>query len=167
MCRVGDQVRPEHGCDRARGAHEWHGRSEVEGRLCRARDEPTADVEGEEPAVPESVLDVVPEDPQVDHVAQQVHDPGVHEHVREQAGDARDLPDPAAGHADLVRTEQPRRDQPPLEVGEERAASGQGREDGDHHVGRDQRSRHPGCPRRRVDVGNREAQCILLVSAGR
>ena len=60
-------------------------RGRVDGDLGQAGEGPAEQVEAEEPGPPEAVLDVVAEDPQVEHVAEQV-EPAA---VEELAGDER------------------------------------------------------------------------------
>ena len=48
------------------------------------------DVEENIARVPHRILDVVTEDPEVEHVADQMHEPAVKKHAREDAQDGRD-----------------------------------------------------------------------------
>ena len=62
------------------------------------------EIESEETPVPEGVLDVVAEDPQVEHVAGDVEQPAVHKHGREDRHDRmRELAEYRAGAGDPAR----------------------------------------------------------------
>ena len=76
--------------------------TERDERLQRRRREPAEEVEDDEAHAAERVLDVVPEDPEEQHVAEQVEPVGVHEHGRER-GDRPGLADLPARVLDLAR----------------------------------------------------------------
>jgi hypothetical protein len=57
-------------------------------RLSERRRHPAEQIEREEPAMAARVLDVVPEHPEIEHVAGEVHEPAVQEH-RGQQGQRR------------------------------------------------------------------------------
>ena len=107
--RIEDDERAEHRGDRPARADlrdaRAVGRAEEQddGRLAHARDEPTCDVEREVAEVPERVLDVLAEDGEEEHVAEQVIPARVHEHRGEPA-DAPRLGRSAAG-VDRARVE--------------------------------------------------------------
>ena len=79
------EIRPERRRDRPGRADRRDRRGRVDGDLGEARERAAEQVEAEEPEPPEAILDVVAEDPQVEHVAQQVHPAA----VQELAGDQR------------------------------------------------------------------------------
>src|SRR3954453_12300407 len=83
--REEDEVGAERCCDRARRTDRRDGRARVDGDLREAGEDPAEQVEAEEAGPPETILDVVAEDPQVEHVAEQV-EPAT---VQELAGDER------------------------------------------------------------------------------
>ena len=73
------EIGPERRRDRAGRADRRDGRGRVDGDLRQAGQRAAEQVEAEEPEPPEAVLDVVAEDPQVQHVAEQVQPAAVQE----------------------------------------------------------------------------------------
>ena len=102
--RVEDEEGAEHGGDRAAGAEIRNAsgcrRAEEQGDRClrHRRDEAAGDVEAEVAEVPERVLDVLAEDGEEEHVAEDVAPAPVHEHRGEPADRPRLRP--AAGVVD-------------------------------------------------------------------
>src|SRR5688572_23315567 len=137
--REEDEVGAEYRGDRPAGAEirdrriDWAAEAEGHRRLCRHREHASEDVEDDEPRPPERVLDVVPEDPEEEHVPQQVEPVRVQEHGREE-GDERAL---AAGRARALHLAGPEREV--VEGGEEAlAVAGSLVEDEDEDVRGDQ-----------------------------
>jgi len=84
--REQQQVGAEDSGDGTRGADRRHARGGVEERVGQRREEAAGDVEDEIAEVVEAVLDVVAEDPEVEHVAAEVQPAAVHKH-RGENGD--------------------------------------------------------------------------------
>ena len=150
------EVGAEHSRDRAAGADVrdlTFGRGSVGKRdegLERRRGEAAEEIEGEEAKVSQRILDVVPEDPKEQHVADDVEPAAVHEH----GGDGGERPvfsDRAPRWARVV-------DLAGLvgELGEPEIWVGQLVEDPDRGVDRDQHDRHDRERPRRDVVLDRE-----------
>ncbi|HJO68384.1 MAG TPA: hypothetical protein QF804_01720, partial [Rhodospirillales bacterium] len=75
--RIQQQVRAQDG---AAGPDHRNCRSRVLGRLGHGRGGGAQDVEDDEAPVPHGILDVVPEDPEIQHVSKQMQPTAVHEH---------------------------------------------------------------------------------------
>ena len=88
--RVEKGVRGQDGGDRAGRAHHGEEGHRVHGRLRRRRAHPSEQVEPEVSSVPHRVFDVVAEDPEKEHVPEDVRQVGVHEHAREDGLHAED-----------------------------------------------------------------------------
>jgi endonuclease/exonuclease/phosphatase (EEP) superfamily protein YafD len=84
------QIGAEHARDRAARPDHWHLRARIGQRLGERRRHPAGEIEREEAAVAADVLDVIPEDPEIEHVAGQMHQAAVQEHRAEQRGAGRD-----------------------------------------------------------------------------
>ena len=84
VARVLDQVGAEHAGDRARRAERRDDRVGVEQNVGGRGGEPADEVEDGELDVAEQVLDLIAEDPEVEHVARDVHQRPVHEHRRQE-----------------------------------------------------------------------------------
>src|SRR5437588_1973824 len=82
--RVQQQVGAEDPGDRAAGADRRLGRQRIGEHMDEARDRAADEVENEERAVPHRILDVVREDPQAQHVAEEVRPASVQEQARPQ-----------------------------------------------------------------------------------
>jgi 4-nitrophenyl phosphatase len=101
--RAGPQhdVRAEHAGDRTGRADDRQRRVEVGGDEDERRDDAADEVEDQEAYSAESIFDVVPEDPEEQHVESQVEDVRVHEHRREKRDDRRTLgEDPRDGRGE-------------------------------------------------------------------
>ena len=120
--------------------------------LGRRRREAAEEVEEEEADLAERVLDVVAEDPEEEHVAEQVHPAAVQEHRRER-GQEPALPDRRARALDLARVVAELVDRA-LQVGELV-------EDPDEHVRDDQRDRDERERPRRHVVAERQHGAML------
>ena len=154
--RQEDEVGAENAGDRAARPEVRDGRVGIRARpegddgLSRGRGDPGQQVEAEEADRPHRVLDVVAEDPEEEHVPDDVQPASVHEH----RGQPRDVPVVAdggpgrAGADDLARL---------VGVLDDRAVEiGQLVEDPDREVDRDQRDRDDGERPRRDVVLDRE-----------
>ena len=74
--------------DRARSADHGNGRARARRHLRERRGDAAGEVEERVADVSQSVLDVVAEDPEEEHVSRDVREPGVQEHVTDQRGGA-------------------------------------------------------------------------------
>jgi hypothetical protein len=81
--RVQHDVRAEHGCDGPRRADVRDRRFGGEHELQRAGDDAADEVEDEEAHLPQTILDVVAEHPEEQHVPEDVQPSAVKEHRRE------------------------------------------------------------------------------------
>src|SRR6185369_14865463 len=107
--RVQDEIGAQDGGDRPRCADHRHRRVRRDRDLRERRHDSAGEVEREVRQPTQPVLDVVSEDPQIEHVRADVEQPAVQEHAREDGRDgSRDIPAPGQ-----VRGDQP--------VGEEQA----------------------------------------------
>ena len=88
--RIHHEIGAHHAGDRAARAHHRHRRVRVRPRLRQRGRHAAQQVEDDEARVAHAVLDVVAEDPQVEHVAADVHQAAVQEHRGEQR-DQREL----------------------------------------------------------------------------
>jgi hypothetical protein len=149
---VEDEVGAEHRGDRAGRADERHPAAGVDHRERRRRDQTADEVEAEVAQVTEVVLDVVPEDPQEQHVEAEVEDVGVEEHGRDRAERDDLVPgDRADALGELVVGDRPRLDRlegeellgdgaPPVDELEQLAAlEGEHQAEEDADVGGDER----------------------------
>ena len=142
--------------DRAGRADRRDRRGRVDGDLRQAGERATEQVEAEEPDAAEAVLDVVAEDPQVEHVAEQVQPAAVQELAgHEGRGLVRQVVAAGPGRGQVGR------DDPPL--GDERVEGGlaaTGRQPQlpgeDHEAGDDDPERDDRGPAGRVGVPQRD-----------
>src|SRR5579883_2709444 len=81
---VGDHVCAEDACDRPARTNGWNGRVGCDQDLGKVSDDAARQVEEHVPQVAETVLNVVTEDPQKEHVAAEVEPAAVEEHCRDQ-----------------------------------------------------------------------------------
>ena len=84
-----DEVRAEHAGDRARRAEHRRRRHEA---LPDRGDDPAEQIEEQVRCAPEPRLDVVAEDPEIEHVADDVQPSAVQEHVRHERHERRERP---------------------------------------------------------------------------
>ena len=91
--RPQQDVRAEESRDRSRRADHGVGGVRVREDEQQRRGDPADDVEEQKTYTTESIFDVVPEDPQEEHVEPEMQDVGVHEHRREQVADRGPLVD--------------------------------------------------------------------------
>jgi len=89
--RPQDDVRAENPRDRAGRADHRERRIGVEGDEDERGEDPADEIESQEPYPAESIFDVVPEDPQEEHVEPEMQDVRVHEHGREQRAESGPL----------------------------------------------------------------------------
>jgi hypothetical protein len=105
--RVGEQeeIRAEDAGHRAAGADHRDVRARGGQRLRDRRRDARQEIEDEESPVPQRILDVVAEDPQIEHVADDVHRvERVHEHRGEDRHQrAREIVQPGAGAGEPAR----------------------------------------------------------------
>src|SRR2546421_6286069 len=87
--RVEDEVGPGNAGNRATGPDHRHGRIREHARLHERRDRTASHIEHEEAQMPESVLHVVAEDVEKEHVPEQVHEAAVEEHAGQYRDEAR------------------------------------------------------------------------------
>ena len=151
-----DDVRAQRRGDRARGADERDRRVRVDHDLRERRRDPADEVEQQERDRAEAVLDVVAEDPQEQHVAEQVQPAAVQEHAREHP----DVAWPEVG-AGLERVGDVGRNGAPLpeERLEGRVAAGGGDRQLDregHEAGADEGQGDERRPARRVPIPERD-----------
>src|SRR5207237_6664574 len=113
------------------------GRVEVEANLHQAGRHAAEEIEDQILDVPEGVLDVVAEDPEVEHVAAEVQPAGVQEH-RGQQGDVDGQPDLRVGvdaAGDLARHRAPLHDEAlELLFGQGHLVQESRHVDGDHRI---------------------------------
>ena len=149
--RVHHDVGAEHAGDRAAGADGGDGRARLQRGVERARGETGGEIEHEIARVTEPVLDVVAEDPEVPHVADDVEPAAVQEHRREQraerrheCGRAREPADESGRGQRVLRGEVPQ------------VRSQQQLVDEHREVDDDQQDRHHRCRARGVLVAERD-----------
>ena len=81
---IGDEKCTHHSRDSSAGPKAWNTRVGIGHDLRHHGNDAARKVEDEKPETAHSALDLSTEGPQVDHVANDVHPAGVHEHGREQ-----------------------------------------------------------------------------------
>src|SRR5688500_2743928 len=84
--RIQDHVRPQRRGDRPRGADQRHRGARRDRDVSERRHDPAQQVETEERRPAQAVLDVVPEDPEIEHVADEVQPAGMEEQAGHDAG---------------------------------------------------------------------------------
>ena len=77
---IGNEKRAHYGSDCPAGSKAWDARERIAEDLAHHCDYPAGEVEEDEPAGTHRVFDLTAEGPQVNHVADDVHPAGVHEH---------------------------------------------------------------------------------------
>ena len=148
--RVEHHVGAEDAGDRAARADQRHRRARVLRGVGETRHDAANQVEGEELEMPELVLDVVAEHPEIEHVADQVHPAAVQEERRHQGDFRRYQVD--LGRQDPVAQQQRRNRAEGVDpAGLGRLAQAELPQE-DQHAGGDQRHRDDRRARRRVLV---------------
>ena len=79
-----EQIRAQHPGDRAARANHWNSRLWIRQRLRKHGRDSTNQIKDNKPAVPHGIFDVVAKNPQVQHVAAQVHESAVQKHRRKR-----------------------------------------------------------------------------------
>jgi len=98
VARVGDQEGAHHSGDGSAGAEARDTRERIADDLTHHRDRPSKEVEEDEAASAHGVFDLAAECPEVDHVADDVHPAGVHEHRGEDCYPAVSVNDADGNH---------------------------------------------------------------------
>src|SRR4051794_27897833 len=154
--RIDHEVRPERGRNRPRRADQRHRRPGRDRNLGRGCGHAARQVKDEKQRPPHAVLDVVAEDPEIEHVPEQVEPAAVQEHARDHAEHRRggDVPGPQrrgdVRRHDAVLGDEPV--EPGLATAREHAELPRER----HEAGDDEGERDDRCSPRRVRVPKRD-----------
>ncbi len=87
--RVEQQIGAEDPRDGATGPYHGNCRNRVNGGMTQRRDNPAQEIEDNELSMPHDVFNVVPENPQVQHIPDQVHPAAVKKHTGDQTAIGR------------------------------------------------------------------------------
>ena len=89
------QIGAEHAGNRSARSDGWDLGGRIERGMREAGEHAAEEIEEREPPMPHGVFDIVAEDPEVEHVAEQMHEAAMQEHRREKCQPGR--------HGDEVR----------------------------------------------------------------
>jgi len=157
LLRIEHDVGAEHAGNRPRGTDRRHARRGIHHRVGQRGDQAAREIEEEVSGVPEAILDVVAEDPEVEHVPAEVQPPAVKKHRHEHGDDVRQqragqVPETRRNEGDV---EQHRLDlRPEGDLPEKHQHVDDDEDDVDHRRGAS-----------RVVVSEREQAAILLRAA--